>query len=290
MAEWIIRVVRTTEETQMRELAAVIVCVLGMCSFVRTASAEDRVVALWSAELGAPLKSGVPTMTITDADGKQVTFGKAEEAISAALGRESPVPIKIYLVIQMLKNLDAWGDAELYYGFSTTVSSGGDTLKTDVGQSSDPNNRAGKEILVGEVFSGQVAKGDEKVCCKVAIMEDDGFGTSKTEKATEFMKQLEAFSALENPGVGASIVKYTPLLPVLYSLASMILPGEKFEPTPITLLKGRNFMPTAYDLAMRGDAFQIAFVVVVGNFTFIREDTEEVMKRMLPRTDSRNGG
>ena len=236
-------------------------------------TAEEVETRLWMATPEATPASGIPTVDVIDSEGNLVPLSVARSAIESLINNNNPLPIKIFLVIQMLRNLDSGGNMELYYGVATTVSSSGNILKTDARMANDPDNRPGKVIDVGEVFAGHVTKEDDSIKCEVKLIEDDGIPMSDKELADKFINDLKVFTTGgDTTSLGSAIVKYFPLVPILYDTFNWIFSDTVISPTSITLQNGNYFVPTSKDLAWRGDLNQVAYIVQVGPYTFARHD------------------
>lgn len=239
------------------------------------AIAEDGQVPLWISNVKEVGKTGKPEMIITDKTGADATLDQVNTALDALIIQKKPIPIKIYLVLQTLDNLDIFGKNELHYGIATTITSEGNPLKTDA-RTNNGAIRDNQVIEVGEVFGGNVTSTDDaaSVKCAIQLIEDDGISMSDKEKAEKLMKDLKAF-AEGDAGIGTVIVKYVPILPIVYDVFNLFFSDDIIQPTAITLTKSEKFIPSAKDVAWRGDLTQIAYVVQVGPYTFTRKDAAE---------------
>jgi hypothetical protein len=222
-------------------------------------------------------------IVVTSQSGSKVTYADAEKAIRKKL-TDGSIQVKVFLAFRIVEPLDPFGKMELIVFSSASESSGGDELKPKARRSTNSGYQAGVVYPIGEIYAKDVGADVDTIVCNLKIIEDDGIGADQEAMHQEAMRSLEAYAQSDGPSVGETVVKYTPVLPIVFDVSNWILGDDLVEPTSITLTKSQAFMPSVNDLAFRKGALNVAYIVEVAGYSFSTKEihaNEELRKKIL---------
>jgi len=243
----------------MKVLSLMIVSLLTGCSAVDPTTVRND------------SESGQIRLVVTDDSDNHVDPSVAKTDLKHRLESGEKLPIKIFLTFWIGKDLDTFGDMEIWYSAACSVEGGGTKLTSEAKPLFESGVTTNKAISIGEVFSTNVASEIDAIRCRIKLIEDDGLSESEGEAANKLSKDLGAF--VQGVGTASSVATWIPIAPIALNILDVVLADEELRTATVSLLREDGFAPDGDTVLRQGGGVQTAFVVRVGPYRYAKADT-----------------